>query len=135
MICFVGYNLTGSEWHPGLKILTETMQERGLRRETVKFFPVGSGTKAQLLQLKPSVTVALGNAALRSLVSDSPPPVMQSRGYVFEEDFGPVLATVDPADINTNWLPWRLLLSMDLQRAKDLNKNGFKRPLRNVEVV
>ena len=134
-IAIVGYNLFASEWHPGRRILSEALKERGLREATLDFVSVDGNTKSKLAELKPSVTVALGDSALRLLVDDKPPNVLQSRGYLFETELGVVLATVDPANVHKNWTPWRVLLSMDLQRAKDINKNGFQRPVRNVEVL
>lgn len=128
---FVGENLKGSEWHPARKVLEAAMAERGIRWETVTFLNPWEHHQIH----NPSLIVALGNKALKTFVKDKVGGVMNVRGYVFDTDAGLVLATVDPEEVHKNWTPWRVLLSMDLQRAKDIHKNGFERPKRNVEVL
>jgi hypothetical protein len=134
-IVFVGYNINGNKWHPAAKILSETMQERGLREEAVRRVGVSSETHSQVAALNPSVVVALGDSALRLLLDEPAPPVTQCRGYVWETSLGPVLAAIDPAVVHKTWTPWRMLLSLDLLRAKKIQRSGLTRPVRNVEVL
>lgn len=134
MIAFVGYNLFANEWHPAIRILNYALQERGIKPFEFQRVSMDDKTIVHLKAMCPDVIVALGNSALRKLVKDVP-PVHLCRGYVFDSEVGPVVATVDPADINKVWVPWRMLLSLDIQRAKDIAKDGLTRPERNVEVL
>lgn len=106
-----------------------------------------------LQRLRPALIVALGNEAAHALVPDWPDAtrpheglvhtrnikgardIESRRGYLFDSPFGPVLTTVHPAAAARVWVPWRMLLSFDLQRAKELHTNGFVRPTRDVQIV
>lgn len=107
---------------------------------------------ATLRTLLPKVIVALGNEACHALVPEWPDgrsgrdlvhrgdikgaqDIEARRGYVFDSPFAPVVATVHPAFVARTWTPWRVLLSYDLQRAKEVERNGLVRPTRNVEIV
>lgn len=109
-----------------------------------------------LRQVRPSVVVALGNEAAHSLVAEWPDgrdrdglvhrgnvrsarDFENRRGYVFDSDVdgvdAPVIVSVHPAYVASTWSPWRVLLSFDLQRAKELDRAGLRRPVREVHIV
>ena len=135
-IAFVGYNLKGNDWKPARRVFIDTLKERGIREETIHTFGVFPSTISQLTALNPSVVVALGDSALKLLVPAAPKNTMNVRGYVFDTSFGfPVLATVDPEMVSKSWVPWRVFISMDFQRAKNMRRNGWEREVRVVEVV
>lgn len=135
-LAFIGYNLAGNDWKPARRVFLDTLKERGLREGAIKTYGVFSQTIDQLVDLQPSVVVTLGDSALKLLVPDAPKNTMNVRGYVFDTPYGfPVLASVDPEMVSKNWTPWRVLLSMDFQRAKDMRKKGWQRPERRVVVV
>lgn len=129
MIHLVGENLKGSEWHPARRTLKAAMDERGIRWESVRILNPWEHSQIK----NPTVIVALGNKALKLFAGDW--DVRSVRGYVFDNALGPVLATCDPEDVHKEWTPWRVLLSLDLQKAKNIHKHGFKRPIRDVEIV
>jgi len=110
--------------------------------------------KLTLHRLKPSVIVTLGNEAAHALVEGWPDTrvpgvglenrgnifgatdIENRRGYVFDSEFDcPVIVTVHPAAVARQWVPWRMLLSFDLQRTKELHDAGLRRPQRQVELV
>jgi len=110
--------------------------------------------KLTLHRLKPSVIVALGNEAAHVLVEGWPDTrvpnaglehrgnifgacdIENRRGYVFDSEFDcPVIVTVHPAAVTRQWVPWRMLLSFDLQRTKELHDAGLRRPIRQVELI
>lgn len=101
-----------------------------------------------LADLRPNVVVALGNEAAFAAIGSADWPardgsvftaggIEQRRGYLFEGIHGlKVLATVHPAAVVRVWTPWRVLLSYDLQRAKEESAYAdIRRPVRQVEVV
>jgi len=109
--------------------------------------------KATLRRLQPSVIIALGNEAAHTLVPEWPDTrspnglehrgnifgakdIENRRGYVFDSEFDcPVIVTVHPAAVARTWVPWRVLLSYDLQRTKELHDERLRRPRRKVELV
>lgn len=103
--------------------------------------------QAMISRLQPNVVVALGNEAAHALIPDWPSKnasgifgatdIQNRRGYVFEGFHGgKVIPTIHPAAVARDWVPWRMLLSYDLQRAKEeASSAGLERPVRNVEVV
>jgi len=110
--------------------------------------------RATLRRLKPSVIIALGNEAAWTLVGDWPDTrvprvglehrgnvfgacdIENRRGYVFDSEFDcPVIVSVHPAAVARTWVPWRVLLSYDLQRTKELHDEHLRRPSRQVELV
>ena len=136
MIAFVGFNLKGNDWKPARRVFLETIKERGIREDTVQTFGVFPRTIQELKSLDPSVVVCCGNAAVNLLLPDKPGDVEYIRGYVFDSPHGlTVLATVDPAEVSKTWVPWRMLFSKDIQKAKEMNKKGWERPLREVHIV
>jgi uracil-DNA glycosylase family 4 len=110
-------------------------------------------THETLRRLRPKVTVALGPYVAHALVPEWPDArsrdeglvhrgnifgateIENRRGYVFDSPFGPVVATVDPAFVDTSWSPWRVLLSLDLQRATKVASDGIVRPTRDVQII
>lgn len=110
-------------------------------------------THETLRHLRPKVTVALGAYVAHALIPDWPDArsredglvhrgaifgatdIENRRGYVFDSPFGPVVATVDPAFVDASWSPWRVLLSLDLQRAVKVASDGLIRPTRDVEII
>lgn len=111
--------------------------------------------RIELQRLRPSVVVAFGNEASWTLCPTDWPTgkssgrfsygggwrnatgIEELRGFIFDSPFldCPVLPTMHPLDVVKSWTPWRVLLSLDLQRAKTLAKDGFERPLRKVMVI
>ena len=67
-----------------------------------------------LKELKPNVTVALGNTALWAL--GLPATISKLRGNVVESAFGKVLPTYHPAAILRNWSQ-RIITILDLHKA------------------
>ena len=108
---------------------------------------------ATLDRLKPRVIVTLGNEAAHAIIEGWPDgrdrdgflthrgniksasDIEQRRGFVFDTRWGPTVATVHPASVARDWTPWRVLLSYDIQRAKEILRDGLVRPTRIVEVV
>lgn len=144
---FVGNNLTGNNFKPGRRILLDAMKERGIREDQVEYFTPNSHSKKRCLSGDFKVVVAFGNEALKLFVEDAW-DVKQTRGYVFESGGykTPIVPTIDPTFINKAWVPWRMLLSLDLGRSKEICKmvdthqigrQGFNqcRPLREVIVL
>ena len=128
---------------------------------TYGFFGKNRGTiegdiaelKGKLFRLKPKVMVALGNEVSHVLTSGWPDKrsgsklvhsgnifgardIENRRGYAFDSPLGPpVIVTVRPSDASVSWVPWRMLLSFDLQRAKELHDEHLCRPRREIEIV
>jgi uracil-DNA glycosylase family 4 len=147
------------EQAPAGSILAAAMTEAGLRRSDVNIFnvvnvkPGGNRFEAHrrfdveqglldlhqnLEQLQPSIIIALGNEACLACLGLSVHGtfgIEDRRGYIFDGPFGPVLASIHPAAIARTWTPWRMLLSYDLQRAKEVHDGYLRRPQREVEVV
>jgi len=106
-----------------------------------------------LHRLKPSVIVALGNEAAWTITPEWPDTrgrsglehrgnifgacdIENRRGYVFDSEFDcPVIVTIHPAAVARTWVPWRVLLSFDFQRAKELHDGHLRRPHRQIELV
>lgn len=100
-------------------------------------------------KLNPKVVVAMGDYAAWALLPNDWPTkrntgrikdaegMLDMRGFVFTSQYtpAPVVATVDPELIHKMWVPWRVLFSLDLQRAKNITKEGFTRPKREVEIL
>jgi uracil-DNA glycosylase family 4 len=113
----------------------------GNRFEAHKAFDVQQGLldlHQRLEELQPSIIVALGNEASLACLGFSVYGtfgIEERRGYVFDGPFGPVLAAIHPAAIARTWTPWRMLLSYDLQRAKEIHDGHLRRPQRQVEVI
>lgn len=79
------------------------------------------GALARLNVARPTVTLALGNTALRAVVGDALPDddIRELRGYFWDAPCGRVLGTMCPSDIVNDWTPWRVLLDYDVRRARD----------------
>lgn len=115
-----------------------------------------------LRRLKPKVIITLGDEAAHAVVPDWPDArsgsdlihrgtiktareIENRRGYVFDSSFGPVVATVAPQSLTLDakrkgwkaldWAPWRMLLSHDLRKAKEIARHGLIRPTREVTIV
>lgn len=70
----------------------------------------------QIAQLKPNVTVALGNTALWALTKEQP-RIGKVRGTVIETPFGKVLPTYHPAAVMRQF-SYRTIAVMDLIKAR-----------------
>lgn len=143
--------ISSFEMRQGENIFESCLSEAGLRMEDITFLSLAQ--TSALSRLKPSIIVALGNEAAWSLVDDWPDTrgaeglehrgnifgatdIENRRGYVFDSRFDcPVIVTVHPANIARTWVPWRVLLSYDLQRTKELHDEHLCRPERKVELV
>lgn len=105
--------------------------------------------REKIATLKPKCVVTLGDYASWALLPFDWPTKrgkghikfaegsFNMRGFVFESEYvdAPVVASVSIEDIQNAWVPWRVLLSLDVQRAKDITRKGFQRPERNVEIL
>lgn len=92
----------------------------------------------------PKVIITLGNESSWWLAGDSWPTnekgtnlgIRDVRGYFFERSFSRVLATVHPSGCDREWVPWRKLLAVDIQKAKrELDAGCPDFPKREVIVV
>lgn len=75
-----------------------------------------------LKELKPNVTVALGNTALWAL--GLPPTISKLRGNVVESAFGKVLPTYNPSSVLRNWSQ-RIITILDLHKALRESESPF----------
>jgi hypothetical protein len=119
-----------------MQILKDSLQERGVRWDSVKFESADNFSPFQARGEK--VVLALGMRAARVCTRDLTDGVdiFNLRGFVFQGSFGGVcVVSVNPEDVVSMWVPWRMLLSCDIQRAKDIEEKGFERPERKVEIV
>ena len=111
-------------------------------------------TRRLLERLRPRLIIALGNEASWVTVPDWPDArsegrlthvgnifgatgIEERRGYIFDSSFDcPVLVTIHPAAVSRVWKPWRVLLSYDLQKAKEVfDAKHLRRPVREVEII
>lgn len=91
----------------------------------------------------PPLVVVFGNEAFRTVMGEHPddkdvlPSITEARGYLWDSPLGPrVLASVHPAAISRQWLPWRPLFDVDLRKAKlELDAACPAFPEREVVVV
>ena len=103
-----------------------------------------------LTDLSPSCVVAMGNEACWATIPDWPSSkgaaggirtssgIEDRRGYFWEGKLGhKVISTVHPAAALRSWVPWRMLLALDFQRAREHELIPLEelRPTREVEVV
>lgn len=105
-----------------------------------------SQLRETVARVDPNLIVALGNVASWALVEDWPGDTIRDakliqdrRGYLWtsRQEFGSrkVLTTVHPAFCDRAWVPWRALLTLDLERAKEeADGPGLERPTRSVTV-
>lgn len=142
-IVIVGDNLTSSSsYTPRTAYLfQQVLKEVGLRTIDVAFARPNEVSHA-IRTHRPNVIVACGDRAAAATIAkwDATASSERMRGYFFEGAFGPtgpkVLLTIDPAKLEREWTPWRVLLSYDLQRAREHSKSpAIVRPTRDVHVV
>lgn len=139
----------------GGRVLDECLVEAGLQRSDVATFDASdvAATHSALARLKPRVVVTLGAEASHAVIPEWPDShdgegglwhrgvirsardIENRRGYIFDSRWGPVVATIHPGFAAKTWVPWRMLLSYDLQRAKEISRDGLVRPTRDVEIV
>lgn len=119
---------------PALNVLKDAMAERGLRLEDVD---VCNPWEARGRMRGRNVVLALGEDAAQACIPAWEGNVLDRRGYVFEGLGGvKVVPSVHPEHAAKVWVPWRLLLSYDIQRIKEQNASPrLERPRRDVEVV
>lgn len=101
-------------------LLSAALRTAAIQRVDVRFETL-VGVAERLNTHRPKVIVAFGNDALRLLVGDALPDdgIQALRGYFWDTPYGRVLGAMHPADIVTDWTPWRALLDIDLRRARD----------------
>lgn len=102
-----------------------------------------AAVQTDIARRQPKLIIALGNEAFRVCMykrSDdetSLPKIQQARGFLWDSPLGPrVLASVHPAGMDRQWLPWRVLFDVDMRKGKrelDLGCPDF--PEREVTVV
>jgi hypothetical protein len=139
-IVLVGHDLVSYTGYAtrARRILDDVLRERGIRPQDVEVVapPQASST---ITRLRPNIVVALGDAAARTLIPDwdSDASARTHRGYVFEGIHGvKTIVTIHPNDVSAQWVPFRVLLSYDLQRAREISHTpAIERPERNVEIV
>jgi uracil-DNA glycosylase family 4 len=95
--------------------------------------------------LRPNLVVTLGNEASFALIPEWPSRygdifsatgIEDRRGYIFDGFQGKVLATIHPAAVARQWIPWMTLLTKDLSRAREEAEfPEVRRPKREVEIV
>ena len=104
--------------------------------------------KQRLRQLiekfQPKLLVSFGNEATQFLLGDQWPlnrkgraeGIQAIRGYMWDSWAGRVLPTIHPAAVLRDWVPWRVLLDMDLKKANRELKLGCPNfPIRRIEVI
>lgn len=99
----------------------------------------------RLAHYKPALVLALGNEALRACVTGSPegdlPGIEEARGYLWERVWSDgsatrVLGTIHPAAALRQWVPWRVLIDIDVKKtAAELRAGCPPFPTREVRVV
>lgn len=114
-------------------MLREILRERGLRLEDVDF--VDPWAAGRQLRGRHCI-LALGDDAAAALIPSWQGTVQERRGYIFETAGGiKVVPSVHPEFAAKSWVPWRMLLSYDVERAKEENKSAaLNRPAREVYV-
>jgi len=121
------------EMHQGERLFEDCLREAGFRDGDLKFLSIFQAVNGYV---KPSVIVALGDDVAKALLPEYDLKAVDCRGYVFDSPFDcPVIVTVHPATVARTWVPWRVLLSFDLQRTKELHSEHLCRPSRQVELV
>lgn len=123
---------------PAQRILQDILTEAGLRMQDVTIV-APDAAQAALRRSRPHAVLALGNPAAATCIPtfDARDGVHRLRGYIFEGVGGvKVIPSVDPETAAASWVPWRVLLSYDLQRAKEeASHAALVRPDRRVHVV
>lgn len=125
---------------PALHVLHDVLRETGIRESEA---PIVSPSEARFTIMKqsPNIVVAMGDDAARACIPSWNLSATKARGYLFhghETSRGPakVLVTVHPEQARKSWVPFRVLLNYDFQKAKDESRSPvLDRPERNVSVV
>lgn len=136
-ILLVASGLSASRFTPpALHVLHDVLRETGLRESDA---PIVSPEAARFTIMKqsPNIVVAMGDDAARACIPSWNLSATKARGYLFEGIAGTkVLVTVHPEQARKSWVPFRVLLNYDFQRAKDESRTPvLDRPERNVSVV
>jgi hypothetical protein len=110
------------------EILNRALAAASWNRNDLCVFDTNRGAVAyyeHVARWKPKLTVALGEPALRMAVGADLPPIRECRGYLWDAPNGSrVLASMSPADIVTEWVPWRALMELDIKKARRELKLG-----------
>lgn len=134
-ILLVGTDLSARGYESrSLALLRMAASEAGLRIEDCELASP-STAPAVIARKRPAVTVALGDEAARACIPGFALSAQEARGYVFGGATRPVMVSVDPALAEKVWVPWRILLATDLKRAREVARNGLRRPSRKVHVA
>lgn len=129
--------LVGSEPAPrDRSILDAALRGAGLRPESTPVMIDPNSVHSSLdaisyLRLS-DLIVALGDAAAESLLGDQwprdkrgkPEGERQIRGYLWDTEYGRVLTTVEPAVAQKEWVPFRVLLDLDMRKAAKEARDG-----------
>ncbi len=122
----------------GERLFADCLREAGIRDKSLIHLGISEASQLKKLSsmARPKIIVALGDDVARALLPDYDLKAVDCRGYVFDSEFScPVLVTIHPATVARTWVPWRVLLSFDLQRTKELHDEHLRRPQRQVELV
>lgn len=126
-----------SRWPtPSQNILNDVLLENGLRESDVRRC-APKDVFSEVRKQRPNVILALGNPAATACIPGLEEGVDRVRGFIFEGVLGiKVIPSVDPEIAVASWVPWRVLLSYDLKRAKEESTHAeLRRPERSVHVV
>lgn len=81
--------------------------------------------QALIAEHQPKLIVTLGNEAFRACMGEDPrergslPGIQDARGYLWDSPLGVrVLSAIHPAAAEREWVPWMVLLGVDLRKAK-----------------
>lgn len=97
-----------------------------------------------LERFQPKLIVSMGNEVTKFLLGEQWPlnkrgqaeGIQNIRGYMWDTPFGRVLPTIHPAALLRDWVPWRVLLDMDMKKAKrELELGCPDFPIRQVKVI
>jgi hypothetical protein len=115
-------------------LLEQALRSAGLRDDDVEIHSLTSATD---LRAK-DIYLTLGNDAFNIVhAGHDLPPVREARGYLWDTPWGArVIPTISLSDIEAEWVPWRILLDLDVKKAAAEAAAGCPAlPTYDVEVV
>lgn len=136
-LLLVAPNLDASKFTPpALHVLRDVLRESGIRESEAPIVAPWAA-RAAIAHRKPNLVVAMGDAAAREVIPNWEGSATTHRGYLFVGVGGTkVLVTVHPEDARRSWVPFRVLLGYDMERAKtEANSPKLDRPTREVIIV
>lgn len=124
---------------PAARVLRDCLTERGLRTKDVTIVSPEEATRA-IRTHQPNVVVACGDRAAAHALPGWDGSAERMRGYFFDyrtpRGMSKVLVTVHPEIVQERWVPWRHLLSHDIEKAREHSHTpSLARPERTVEVA